>query len=382
MHAYGADLVSRNPFAPPFPPELAAALEGGRPFASRRWEDRGRRGVEVAVRMAWSEGPCVLVIARRADPPPAPDGGRPIVTSVALAGGLLVVVLLAAGPVVRRIRRLEAEVRRASADRYQSPVPEEGTDEIADLARAFNEAGAALRAHVTALERREETLRAFVANTTHDVAIPLTVLQGHLAGLRARQAESGPPDPAAVHAALEEAHYMASLLHNLGIAAKLEAGEPTVRRDDVDLGRLVERVVMRHRPIALPRGISLDFAVPEAPLTAQGDVTLLEQAVSNLVHNAVRYNKEGGHVAVVLEGKPGATPGFSLRVIDDGPGVTAEELPRLFERSFRGEAARTRRPDGLGLGLHIASDVARRHGFTLAARRPEAGGLEVTLSAG
>ena len=71
---------------------------------------------------------------------------------------------------------------------------------------------------------------------------------------------------------------------------------------------------------------------------------------------------------------------FSLRVIDDGPGIAPEDLARLPERRFRGEAARTRQPDGLGLGLHIARDVAERHGFKLSFRASEYGGLEAELS--
>jgi signal transduction histidine kinase len=111
----------------------------------------------------------------------------------------------------------------------------------------------------------------------------------------------------------------------------------------------------------------------------QGDVTLLEQALSNLVHNAVRYNRTGGHVAVLLE-EATAPAGFRLRVLDDGPGVKEEELQRLVERRQRGDEARQRYPDGLGLGLHIVYGVAERHGFRLDFGRSEHGGLEVTIA--
>jgi signal transduction histidine kinase len=138
--------------------------------------------------------------------------------------------------------------------------------------------------------------------------------------------------------------------------------------------------VERHRPLAVPRRIEIAFAVPpDAPVRILGDITLLEQALGNIVANAVRYNNPGGHVAVSLE-SPRSAPGrFQLRVVDDGPGVSAEELPRLGERQFRGEAARTAQQDGLGLGLHIARMVAERHGFVLSLSSPESGGLEARL---
>jgi signal transduction histidine kinase len=176
---------------------------------------------------------------------------------------------------------------------------------------------------------------------------------------------------------LQEAHYMASLIQNLAAASKLESGSLELVAHPLDLNALVERAVGRHRPIAKARGIALEHAVPPTPLFTRGDVTLVEQAVSNLIHNAVRYVQPGGHVAVVLEER-GAR--FSLRVLDDGPGVPAELRAKVFERSFRADDARSRQPDGLGLGLSIALDVAKRHGFTLELRAPAEGGAELELA--
>ncbi len=378
LFAYDAKCTSRNPKAPPFPADLRAALEGGAPFASEPWEDGDRRGVRVAVRMSWSEGPCAVVLAWRPDPPEARARGLATWGPLLACAGLLLAAFAAAGPVVRRVRRLTGEVQRAAADRYGTPVTASGGDEIADLARAFNEAGASVRAQLEETERRETALREFVANTTHDVMVPLTVLQGHLDALRRRLEEAGAPDREKVLAAMVEAQYMASLVHNLGAAAKLEAGGPPPEPRPVDLGRAVERAVERHRPVARPLGIELDFAVPPEPVVVSGDDLLLEQAVGNLVHNAVRYNRTGGHVAVVLDAPRGGAA-FSLRVADDGPGVPPDLLPRLGVRGVRADAARTRRPEGQGLGLTIVRGVCERHGFTLEFRTPEGGGLEVEI---
>jgi len=116
-------------------------------------------------------------------------------------------------------------------------------------------------------------------------------------------------------------------------------------------------------------------AVPE-PLAVPSDHTLLEQAISNLVDNAVRYNTTGGHVAVVLDV---AGDAFTISVTDDGPGVSEEDLARLTTRWFRGSDARTRRPDGTGLGLAIAREAALCLGLTLTFTRPVAGGLRAEL---
>jgi signal transduction histidine kinase len=178
-------------------------------------------------------------------------------------------------------------------------------------------------------------------------------------------------------AALEEAHYLGALIRNLAAAARLEAGEPMLSRHEVDLCGIVDRVFSRHAPIARERGVELAHAVPETPLLVHADSTLIEQALGNLVHNAVRYNQRGGHVAIVLEED---SERFVVRVKDDGPGIPAEELAHVSERRFRGGEARARRSTGLGLGLHIVRDVAERHGWSLRFESPPEGGLEVTLS--
>lgn len=222
-------------------------------------------------------------------------------------------------------------------------------------------------------------LRQFLANTTHDVMIPLTVLQGHLAAMQSRLAAGEAIERATVVSAMDEAHYIASILHNLAVVAKLDAGEPQLQRAAVDLNALVARVIGRHRPVARQLGVSLESAPPDEVLTTLADVTLLEQAVSNLVYNAIRHNKAGGHVAVILErGEDAST--FRIRVVDDGPGIPAHELARITERGFRGDAARSRAPEGQGLGLHITHRVAALHGFSLVFAASEYGGLQVDLA--
>jgi signal transduction histidine kinase len=180
---------------------------------------------------------------------------------------------------------------------------------------------------------------------------------------------------------MEEAHYIGSLVHNLGLAAKLDVASPSLDRGPTDLNALIRRVVARHRTIADERGVSLDFGLPEQAPHLAADLTLLEQAISNIVYNAVRYNRPGGHAAVLVDIlEVGGERQFRVRVIDDGPGVAAPDLLRLTERGFRGPGARSRAPEGQGLGLHVAARAASLHGFTLEFSRAEQGGLQVDLT--
>jgi signal transduction histidine kinase len=324
--------------------------------------------------MPWEEGPCAVVLMRAKGPPPWFSGAI-LMPALLVALVVIGVALLAAGPIVRRVRRLTESVHRLGTH-AEEPIGVEGNDEIAELGAAFEQSRQTIQAQLASLRHREAALRNYIANTTHDVMLPLSVLQGHLVSLQQRIEAGETLDPNAIVPSIEESQYLGSLLHNLNAAARLEATKGLAHQDPIDLDRLVERVVDRHRPVAVRKQIALEVAVPEHPVRFCGDLTLLEQALGNLVQNAVRYNRAGGHVAVCLVG---ADETWTLQVIDDGPGIPEEERERVLEPAFRGSEARTRHPHGMGLGLHIVSDVARRHGLGLELGETDGGGLTVTL---
>lgn len=379
----------------PAPSDLLTLVHDGEDAASR--VVRGRQGqdeYEVLVAMPWTDGPCALILTRA---PVHSDGAvASALTGVGVGFAAVLVAWLAAVPLVRRLRRLEDAATRGPGKSAVAMVG--GADEVTAVARALDADRERIDAQVTQLQQRDAALVAYIANTTHDVMLPLTVLQGHLVAAREQLAKvahtSAMSDALAtepqrerapssleetLRLAVEESDYLGSLLRNLNARARMDAATEDRVREPVDLSALVERVVARHRMIARDRRVSLDFAVPDAPLFALGDVTLLERALSNVVHNAVRYNDAGGHVAVVLSATSST---FTLRVTDDGPGLDPEDLPRLTERGYRGNVARTRHPHGMGLGLHITEDVLTQHGFSLRIARPEGAerGLEVLIS--
>jgi signal transduction histidine kinase len=379
---YDATLRSSVPGAPVLDDEMRRAALAGRPIVRGRYD----AGDQVLVRTGGRA--CAWVLARRPRPPFVDGFVAPLVRAWGLPLiAMLAAIVLGLRPIVRRTRRLSQAVREAARDRYRAPITAhlgEGNDEIAELGGAFADAAREVRGALDVQEARERTLREFLANTTHDVMTPLTVLQGHLAALEeaARDGRAiGPDERAAIASAIDELQYTTSLVRNLEVAARLEAGEPHVARGPVDLGRLVERIVARYRPLARQRDVAIEAAIPDVALVAELDETFFEQAVGNVVFNAIRHHRaEGGHVAVVLEPVArGESRRFRLRVLDDGPGVAADELTRLTERSMRGDAARTRHPDGKGLGLAIARRVCELHDVELGFANGEAGGLVVTM---
>jgi signal transduction histidine kinase len=376
LYAYSAALEPADANAPAITPALAEQLEHDELATPSAWWPSS--DVIVLVRMPWDEGPCARILARGTTTAGWIGAVLPTGTLWLLPlVGMLAGIVLAAGPIVARIVELARRVERSAATGFDTSVALPGRDEIAELSRAFDAAAAEVRKQLAENARRERALREFLANTTHDVMTPLTVLADRLTTLDDQLSCGAAPERAQLTAAMDEVHYVGAILANLALAAKLDAGEPTLVKSHVELDALVERVVSRHRPLARKHAISLELALPELPLRCLADATALAQALGNLVLNALRHNHAGGHVAVLLERLPERR--FRVRVLDDGPGIPAAELERLIERGARGNEARTRHPTGQGLGLAIAWRVAALHGFVLALGPGEQGGLQVDL---
>jgi len=381
MFAYDSNLASKNPFAPVLDKSRLAKMEADDLVSEIFSSAEGDPVRQFLVRMPWKDGPCAFILINRYVPPfPGRDRRLflPIQFWLLPMLSVLVALFLSVGPIVSRVRRLTREVKASKDARYEPKISVKGRDEIAELARAFEEAGQEVRAQIAKQEQRERTLRNFLENTTHDVMIPITVLQGHLSDMADRLDSGTSVDGPLVASAMGETQYISSLIHNLSIAAKIEEGEPALQWEPVNLNELVERVAGRHRPIARQKNVSLDHAVPEEPLWTKGDVTFIEQAVNNVVYNAIRYNRAEGHVAVILE--PVGERDFELRVIDDGPGIPEEEISRLVERYFRSNVARSREPQGQGLGLNIAYQLATLHHWKFQLGRSPYGGLQIEFS--
>jgi signal transduction histidine kinase len=269
--------------------------------------------------------------------------------------------------------------RRRRRQNYSGITKVRGNDEISALGSLFNETAADIRQRMVDAQDRGEALQRYVANVTVDVAAPLAALEQQLVDLERNARLSGDAEHELRHA-VRAAHNLSSRLKNLAGVAHLRTITDTSPRQPVDLRALVERVVATRTPLAHAAQVTVELAPPDGTATVPADASLLEQAVANVIDNAILYNRPGGKVRVELRGYEHGGR-FSLRVIDNGPGVGDEEFAGLTaNKRFRGDEARTRRPGGRGLGLALAREVADRFGMQLDLRRPTAGGFEVEIA--
>lgn len=369
--AYDESYLPSDPDSPELPAELRGGLSRD-DVAHVHGPTLGGHGAS-AFRLNDS-GPC-SVIAIVWTRPPRTDAAREIVVtqSLALVVGLVLTGLLVGFPLVRRIKRLTRAVGESPDDpnALQELSELRSPDELGDLARTHAAAVARVNEQIRELEERDAALESYIGNTTHDLAIPLTVVQHRLKRLQSRVTGE---DRELVDRVLEESSYIAALIANMAAAARLEAGQAHLTFHQLDLNEVVERVATRLEPIAEAKNVNFNFAVPPDSVTVEGDSTLLEQAISNVAQNAIQYVGEGGNVVVMLEPEDGR---FRLEVFDDGPGVPSEMLDAILERNVRGDAVRTRNEGGSGFGLAIVREVVAQHGWELELGNREEGGLRV-----
>ncbi|MBL7637018.1 MULTISPECIES: phosphate regulon sensor histidine kinase PhoR [Atlantibacter] len=208
---------------------------------------------------------------------------------------------------------------------------------------------------VTQMHQLEGARRNFFANVSHELRTPLTVLQGYLEMMDDKPLE-GPLREKAIHTMREQTHRMEGLVKQLLTLSKIEAAPALVLNEQIDVPVML-RVVEREAQTLSQKKHTLTFDV-DSNLKVLGNDEQLRSAISNLVYNAVNHTPEGTAITVTWQRVP---QGAKFSVQDNGPGISAEHIPRLTERFYRVDKARSRQTGGSGLGLAIVKHALSHH---------------------
>jgi two-component system OmpR family sensor kinase len=328
---------------------LAAVLPGHDVRASLRvGPDRDRFRL-----LATSSGAGVVVIGSSLDGVDQSVDRLQLLLLVAVPAALALAGVggwLLAGRALSPVARVTRQAEAIGADRLDERVTvPPARDELARLAETLNRM-------LDRIEGGVAEQRRFLADASHELRTPLSIMRAELeVGLR--EARLAGERAEVLESTVEEVERMSKVIDDLLTLARADEGRLALLRERVELGEVAAAVVAKLRPIAQAKGVALALEGDGAAVV--GDRARIVQVVTNLVENAVKYTGTGGTVRVGVWERD-AQAGLSVR--DTGPGIAAGALPRVFDRFFRTDTARSRAQGGSGLGLAICRELVAAHG--------------------
>jgi two-component system, OmpR family, phosphate regulon sensor histidine kinase PhoR len=202
----------------------------------------------------------------------------------------------------------------------------------------------------------------FVANASHELRTPLAYLKGSVETLLGPAKDDAAARTSFLKTMGEQAERMSRLVDDLLSLSRVEMREYLPPSGEADLGAVLVDVAQTMEPMAQQAGVTLSLTGLNGDAPVRGDHDELAQVFQNLIQNAIKYGREGGKVEVRLTQEPaGRLTRYRVEVIDDGPGIPAQHLPRLTERFYRVSVAASREKGGTGLGLAIVKHILNRH---------------------
>jgi signal transduction histidine kinase len=293
-------------------------------------------------------------------------GISPLLTGLAAAALALAMVQFLAHGMTYPLREMVAATRAMAKGDYDHVVTATSRDEVGELARAFN----SMSRQLSEVDRFRRDL---VANASHELRTPLGALRARLENLVDGVEQ---PDRRALAEALSQVERLGALVEQLLDLSRLESGAVPLELDDVPAMQLLTEVTTEWREQAATRDVRLESFLLPADLRLRVDPARMRQVLGNVVANAIRHSPDGGRIVLTARANGGRP---RLEVVDEGPGIPADELERVFERFYRSDRARSGDEGGAGLGLAIARWIVELHEGTITATAAKPHGCRVIV---
>ena len=303
-------------------------------------------------------------------PPPPPRGLLANVGELLSLPGTLALVAITAiaalvifAPARNRLRALEQAAERLGAGQLDTRAPAQGRDEIARVAAAFNHMAEDLEGRTEALRLSDRLRRQMLADISHELRTPLTTMRGYLDTLDMPEIVLDEDKRRRyIETARRETLRLERIVADLLELARFENGVAAIEARVVAVERVLTGVARRYERDAAAANVAIRTRVHQSADQVVADPDRLDQAISNLVANALRHTPPGGTIELEAIANNG---GCQLTVIDSGSGIAPEHVAHLFERFYKVDSSRSAGAAGSGLGLSIAKAIVERHGGTI-----------------
>jgi two-component system sensor histidine kinase BaeS len=290
--------------------------------------------------------------------------GVAVGASVAVA---LVLSSIVSTRIVRPVRELAGAAQRIAHGAHAARVPARGTDELAELAGAFNEMAASL-------EHAEQIRNQLLADVAHELRTPLATVESYVEALADGVLAADDENWGVIRA---ETSRLNRLVDDLQKVSRAQAHQLDLHLSPVPAGTLVSDAVKAAEPVYAAKGVGLEAQIEPRMTAIEADNERIAEVLANLLTNALRHTPTGGRVKVSTRQRDDR---LEIAVTDNGEGIAPEHVDRVFERFYRVDPARSRASGGTGIGLAIVRAIIEAHGGIVTATSPGTGsGTAVTL---
>lgn len=269
------------------------------------------------------------------------------------------IALLAIRYLTRNLRRIESAVHRFQEGDYDARVETDNEGEFAIVGNTFNQMAEKIRASIDEMKSVDQLRRELIANISHDLRTPLSIIQGFIETL-IMKTEVMPAEDRKRHlqTIYNSSERLSALISQLFEYSRLEARQIEPAKEAFNVGELAQDLMHKFSILAATKNIQLALKVPQDLPLIYADLGLVERVFTNLLDNALKFTPEGGLITLEMHADAEAV---KIRVADNGPGIPEAELPFVFDRYRKGKRAGNLRNNGAGLGLAIVKKILELH---------------------
>lgn len=366
---YSSDTEHAAPGTRMAPPELTQALDGEEVFVKRYHQTFDQDMLSVLLPI-WQGENVTGVVMLHSPLEHIHEFLNRIYKTISMVIVVAVILSTGLGLVLARVLavpllKMNRVAKQMAEGNFNSRVDIKSDDEIGILGNTLNLLSTRLNATLQDLAGKNEELRRvlslqkdFVANVSHELRSPLFLIQGYTEAIADGLAAEGEIKEKSLHIMLDETLRLRRLVEDLLTLSKTEK-EITDNLKEVQLEPVLDKVCQKFKQLAAQQQVHIVLAGSRPLPPVRGSEDRLEQVLTNLVDNALRYSPPGGKIKIITETTP---EGLRVSVSDQGPGIPEDELPYIWERFYKVDKARIRKGSGTGLGLAIANNIIKSHG--------------------
>lgn len=272
--------------------------------------------------------------------------------------------------VINPLKNMTKATKKFAKGDFSTRVTVCGHDEIAELGEAFNNMA-------ESLDNFEKMRNSFLANVSHDLRTPMTTIAGFIDGITSGAI---PPEKHEYYLGVisDEVHRLSRLVADLLDISRLESGERKFNFVNFDIAEMARVILISFEQKISDKNLDVMFETDEDSMFVVADKDAIHQVVYNLMHNAIKFSKVGGKLAIHISRTPNKK--IRISIYDEGQGIPKEELPFIFDRFYKTDKSRGLDKSGVGLGLYICKTIVDAHGEQIKADSPNESGAEFWFS--